>query len=455
MKIVINTTKHLLQRLIIFTIFVLVLIAVIAYARGYRFNFREGTISSTGIISVNSTPRPAKVYINGVLQGATDTNLTLPYGQYSVEVKKEGYSSWKKDVLLKGELVMSLNALLFSKNPSLTPLTNLGISKAVSVGNTDKIILLTTTGDTEKDGVYLFEPNSQPLTIFPPLKLLMLQSLLPIDVDMNTAEFEFDPNYRQAIVTFDYVVTDEAKKEMTDASTISYLITLDNQNVELFDITNSKETILAKWEAEKNKELLKIIETLPKKLQKTATESFYIVSLSPDEKKVMYVAKDDSSLPIILDPPLIGANQTPEVRNIKKGNLYIYDKKEDRNFHIPLTHEIEIPKPTPTVPASMPSEDSISPSVSPTPTPPQILNAPLVRTIQQTVLWYPTSEYIAIKEDKQIVVMQYDGENKEVVYAGPFSPEYFGISPDWNLMVVINLNPQNNEYGDLYSVGIR
>lgn len=455
MKIVINTTKHLLQRLVIFTIFVIVLIAVIAYARGYRFNFREGTISSTGIISVNSTPRPAKVYINGVLHGATDTNLTLPYGKYSVEVKKEGYSSWKKEVSLKGELVMSLNALLFSKNPSLTPLTNLGISKAISVGNTDKIILLTTTGDPEKDGIYLFEPSSQPLTIFPPLKLLMLQSLLPLGLDMNTAEFEFDPNYRQAIVTFQYAPTEELTEEPDTTATISYLVGLDNQNVELFDITNSKETILARWEAEKNKELLKIVETLPKKLQKTATESFYLVSLSPDEKKVMYIAKQDDSLPIVLDPPLIGANQTPEVRNIKKGNLYIYDKKEDKNFHIPLSADIEIPTPTPSVPVSVPSDIQISPSVSPTPTPPQILNAPLVHKIQQTVLWYPTSDYIAIKEDKQIVVMQYDGENKEVVYAGPFHPEYFGISPDWNLMVIINLNPQNNQYGDLYSVGIR
>lgn len=455
MKIVINTTKHLLQRLIILTIFVFVLIAVIAYARGYRFNFREGTISSTGIISVNSTPRPAKVYINGVLHGATDTNVTLPYGQYSVEVTKEGYSSWKKDVLLKGELVMSLNALLFSRNPSLTPLTNLGISKAVSVGNTDKIILLSTTGDAEKDGVYLFEPSSQPLTIFPPHKLLLLESLLPIDIDMNTAEFEFDPNYRQAIVTFNYVVPTDTIEEKSDIPTISYLITLDNQNVELFDITNSKETILAKWQAEKNKELLKIIETLPKKLQKTATESFYIVSLSPDEKKVMYVAREDASVPLVLNPPLISANQTPEARNIKKGNLYIYDKKEDKNFHIPLSSKIELPKPSPTVPVSVPTSQGISPSVSPTPTPPQILNAALIHNIQQTVLWYPTSEYIAVKEDKQIVVMQYDGENKEVVYAGPFSPEYFGISPDWNLMVVINLNPQNNEYGDLYSVGIR
>lgn len=455
MKIVINTTKHLLQRLVIFTVFVLVLIAVIAYARGYRFNFREGTISSTGIISVNSSPRPAKVYINGVLQGATDTNLTLPYGKYTVEVKKEGYSSWKKEVSLKGELVMSLNALLFSRNPSLTPLTNLGISKAVSVGNTDKIILLTTTGDTEKDGIYLFEPSSQPLTIFPPLKLLMLQSLLPVELDMNTAEFEFDPNYRQAIVTFQYAQTETDQDEDVPPESISYLVTLDNQNVELFDITNSRDTILARWETEKNKELLKIVETLPKKLQKTATESFYIVSLSPDEKKVMYVAKADDSLPIVLDPPLIGANQTPEVRNIKKGNLYIYDKKEDKNFHIPLAHEIVIPTPTPSVAASVRTNDTVTPSVSPTPALAQVLNAQLVHNIQQTVLWYPTSDYIAVKEDKQIVIMQYDGENKEVVYAGPFNPAYFGISPDWNLMVVINLNPQNNQYGDLYSVGIR
>lgn len=453
MKIVIDTTRNLFLRLFFFTLFVVILVGVIAYARGYRFNFREGTVSSTGILSVNSNPRPAKVYINGSLHGATDTNLTLPYGHYTVEIKKEGYSSWKKDVSLKGEIVMSLNALLFSKNPSLTPLTNIGISKAISVGNTDKIILLSTTGDSEKDGIYLFEPSSQPLTIFPPLRLLMLQSLLDPEIDMNTAEFEFDPNFRQAIVTFSYKI-DESLVEDTEVPTVSYLVTLEGQNVELFDITNSKETILARWNVEKNKELLKIIETLPKKLQKTATESFYIVSLAPDEKKVMYVAKQDASLPIVLDPPLIGANQTKESRDIQRGKLYIYDKKEDKNFHIPLSKEIQIPTPTDTIPEPIPTT-TIEPVQSPTPTPSQILNEELVHSIQQTVLWYPTSDYIAVKEDKQIIVMQYDGENKEVVYAGPFNSEYFGISPDWNLMVVINLNPQNNPYGDLYSVGIR
>src|SRR3990167_5015659 len=138
MKIILNVTKSIVPRIILFGFFVLVLIAVIAYARGYRINFDEGTVTSTGILSVNSTPRPAKVYVNGELKGATDVNLTLPFGKYNVEVKKDGYTSWQKQVSLKGEILMSLDARLFSKNPSLTPLTNLGVMKAIPIGNTDK-----------------------------------------------------------------------------------------------------------------------------------------------------------------------------------------------------------------------------------------------------------------------------------------------------------------------------
>src|SRR5690606_23451379 len=102
------------------------------------------------------------------LKGATDINLTLPYGQYKIEVKKDGYTSWEKNISLKGEIVMSLDAHLFPKNPSLTPLTNLGIVQAIPVGNTDNIILFSQTGDEEKDGVYLFESATRTIAIFPP-----------------------------------------------------------------------------------------------------------------------------------------------------------------------------------------------------------------------------------------------------------------------------------------------
>ncbi|HRN70245.1 MAG TPA: PEGA domain-containing protein, partial [Candidatus Woesebacteria bacterium] len=165
MKVVIDTTKNIIPKILFLTIFIVILVGVIAYARGYRFNFKEGTVTSTGILSVNSFPKPAKVYVNGELQGATDINLTLPFGQYTVEVKKDGYTSWKKTVSLKGEIVMSLDVHLFPKNPSLTPLTNLGIVKAIPVGTTDKIILFSQTGDVEKDGIYLFESSQRTIAI--------------------------------------------------------------------------------------------------------------------------------------------------------------------------------------------------------------------------------------------------------------------------------------------------
>jgi len=426
MKIVFNTTKNILPPIVLLGLFIAVLISVIAYARGYRFNFREGTMTSTGIISVNSTPRGAKVYVNDELRGATDLNLTLPYGEYDVEVRKEGYTSWKKHVTLKGEIVMSLSAILFSKNPSLTPLTNIGVNAVHSVGNTNKIILISETGDIEQDGVYLFDPNGNPVVLFPPLKLLLLRSLVPETAEFTSATFAYGPQYRQAIVTFGFT-------DMPDA-TISYLISIEEENTELFEVTSSVKEIIAKWHEQKNMEMAKILETLPKEFQPIASDSFHIISLSPDEKRVLYVAKNDASLPLVVDPPLIGANQSQEQRTIKQDKLYVYDKKEDKNFLVPVIIDMDI-SPTSAIP------DLVSESIS--------------KAVLDTVRWYPTSDYIAVKEDSKISLMQYDGTNKDTVYAGPFDKSYFSISPDWNLMVIINLNPQNNKYGDLYSVGIR
>src|SRR3989344_1791567 len=117
---------QLLSRLLFFLLFVGILAGVILYARGYRIDVKEKSVSATGIIAVNSFPKAAKIYVNDTLKGATDSNLILPPGNYKVEIKKEGYTSWAKSVKLKGELVVNLEPVLFPQNASLTPLTNLG-----------------------------------------------------------------------------------------------------------------------------------------------------------------------------------------------------------------------------------------------------------------------------------------------------------------------------------------
>lgn len=443
MKVVIDTTKNIVPRVIFFTLFVCILIAVIAYARGYRINLDERTVTSTGIVSVNSAPKPAKVYVNGELKGATDINLTLPYGHYKIEVKKDGYTSWEKQISLKGEIVMSLDAHLFPKNPSLTPLTNLGIVKAVPMGNTDKLILFSQSGDVEKDGIYLFESSQRTIAIFPPLKPLLLKSVLPETIDLSTADIDFSPNYRQAILTF---INEDAE--------IAYLIGLENENTELFDITSSKENILAAWNDEKNEEIAKVIETLPKELVPIAQNSFQVISVAPNEKRIMYRAKQEATLPLVIDPPLIGANQTAEERTLQTGGIYIYDKKEDKNYRVPV--EIVITEEViPTTNAQMLDELATTATDSAESEMPQVWYPYVVEQVLEVIQWYPTSDYLAIKEQNHVSVMQYDGENKETVYAGPFQKDFFMIAPDWNLLVVINLNPQVNSFGDLYSVGIK
>ena len=85
----------LLFRIAVVISFIVILVVVIAYSRGYRFDFKKKLMTSTGILSISSYPNAAKVYINNELKGVTNLNQTLVPGRYHVEVKKDGYTNWK------------------------------------------------------------------------------------------------------------------------------------------------------------------------------------------------------------------------------------------------------------------------------------------------------------------------------------------------------------------------
>jgi hypothetical protein len=308
----------LLSRLLIIFLFVAILGIVIAYARGYRFDFQNKGFSSTGIIAITSVPKTSKIYLNDHLKGVTDANLTLAPGKYKIEIKKEGFTSWLKNVNLKGELVVNLDVLLYPINPSLSPLTNLGVIKAVPLQDDNKVVVFT------EEGIYLFETARRPLSFFPPLKTLVKKELFPEDLDFSKVEVLISPDQKQAIVD-------------------NYLISLEEENQSILDLSLSKEskqTLISAWEEQKRENFLKILETYPADLAKIASDSFKVISFSPTETKVLYQSKTDISLPPMITPPLIVTNQTPENRSLKKGGYYIYDKKEDKNYEISNTSSI-------------------------------------------------------------------------------------------------------------------
>ena len=128
----------------------------------------------------------------------------------------------------------------------------------------------------------------------------------------------------------------------------------------------------------------------------------------------MYKSQRNITLPLVIKPPLIAANQTPEDRNLRVGNLYIYDSKEDKNFKIGS------------------SDFDIS-----------------------TIHWYADSKRLVFNETTQLAISLYDGQNKQTVYSGPIERAFFGVSSDGRLLILANLNPISNRLPDIYSVGIR
>ena len=404
----------ILFRLLFFLAFIIVLASVIAYARGYRLDLEERSVKSTGIISATSNPKAAKIYINGQLKGVTDTNLTLPPDNYLVEIKKDGYTGWSKKINLKGELVINVDPILFPVNPSLSPLTNLGIIKAVPTEDGDKIVIIAA------DAIYLFDAGKKTLPFFPPLNKIVNLSLLPNTFDFTNAKVIFSPDQKQAI--FEFASSDDlpvgvlTKAGALAKSKASYLLSLQEDNLNPLDVTLSKDTLIEAWQKEKTKNFNKILETFPKNFDKIASDSFNIISFSPNETKVLYQAKNNVELPLMIKPIMIVTNQTSEERSIKKGKTYVYDRKEDKNFLI-TNNQLSI--------------------------------------INNQIKWYFDSRHFVVEEDKKISIVDYDDTNKQTVYSGPFESSFFNPTSDGKVIVLINLNSQVNELPDLYLVGIR
>lgn len=405
--------KTVILRFFLLLGFVIIAVVFIAFARGYRINFNDGKISPTGILAVSSSPKAAKVFVDGQLKGVTDLNLTLPPGTYTVEIKKEGFAAYQKKLILRGELVETIDPVLFPINPSLSPLTNLGVAKAIQVDQSDRIIILSDTGSDTEDGIYVFDTGNKPLTFFPPIKTLLLKQVLPPGIDLKAVTSHFSPEFKEVVL--DFAIPEATQSAVPLAATSSaFLLSLDTENQEPFDVSSSKDALLEAWSKDEEKERLKIIETYPRKLRSIALQQFKILSFSPDQTKILYRAKQANTLPLVINPPLIASSQAKEERTLQKNHIYVYDKKEDKNFHIGTE-----------------------------------------KADADSIRWYADSKRLVFKETRRIIIGQYDGQNKQTVYSGPFEKGFLSVNSAGQLVVLANLNPQSNKFPDLYLVGIR
>jgi hypothetical protein len=86
------------------------------FSKGYRVNVSERTLRKTGVLTVQSQPSGARLYINGDDVGRTPRSRTLDIGGHNVSVWREGYREWTKDIEIIEEKSTPIYPSLFLEN---------------------------------------------------------------------------------------------------------------------------------------------------------------------------------------------------------------------------------------------------------------------------------------------------------------------------------------------------
>jgi len=218
------------------------------------------------------------------------------------------------------------------------------------------------------------------------------------DGDLTNASWEWSPNGREILLITKTGIF------LLDASRF----TPQNQRV---NIASTKAEILAEWEKERERKLAAQIKNLPKELVDILERKTNSITFSPDETKILYTASGSADLAENLIKPLPGASTQKQERQIKAGKTYVYDIKEDRNF--------------------------------------------LISNSAATLRWFPTSRHLVLAEEGKIIIMDYDGTNRQEIYSGSYlAPYAFPTVSRERLLILTNLGA-DSVLPNLYSLSLK
>lgn len=81
---------------------------IVLLTSGYDVDRTTGNVIQNGLVTVDSHPQAADIFVNDEPKGRTDQRLILPEGRYSVELKEKGFRSWRHDLTLEGSSIEQL-----------------------------------------------------------------------------------------------------------------------------------------------------------------------------------------------------------------------------------------------------------------------------------------------------------------------------------------------------------
>lgn len=385
------------------TLFILSSTYIISiFARGYRFSPKNGfTLDPTGIISAVSRPKGASVYIDDKLITATDDTINLSPGIYNLKISKDGFITWKKDITVKPETVYQADIQLFSSVPDLKPITLTGaINPSANIDNTKIAYAVASASATKDNGLYLIESTGLPISLIRGDS----RQLSANTATINWSEFffTFSPNSRQILAN-------------NPTSKINYLISLDTpvSSQKLTDVTSNLEEIELEWKTQTSLIINTKIESLPKEIRPlVSTASAKNIQLSTSESKILYLAQTDGDIKSDLITPPPAQSTQMQNRQVKSGNYYIYDAKDDTNFLIGSQKDIT------------------------------------------NLSWIPNSNNLVFVQDKNLKVIDYDGTNQQTIFTSNFDPNCVYPWVDGSKIIILT-NAYPTAPKNLYGISVR
>lgn len=418
------TFKRVAFFLLILIIIPIISYFVIRFIRGERLDPQTKLLSPTGLLVASSIPEGASVFVDGKLKTATDDTLNLVPGSYEVEIKKDGFHSWKKTLRIEKELVTRADTYLFSSFPSLNSLTYTGAANPSISPDSQKIVFSVASASASKQGLWVLDLAPRPFGMNREPRQIIAN---PSDSrDFSDSSYTWSPDSKQVLVNLN-----KTKQY--------YLLDSDRLNLanELVDVASNLETILAQWEKEKNIRKEAQLSKLPKELLEVLTDSTDEIIFSPDEKKIMYTATASATIPDEIVSPLPASNTQPENRNIEPGKVYVYDLIEDKNFY--LIDSKDIP--------------SFQPNAKPTGKANTVVAAVEFKR-PSSLAWFPTSSHLFLVQPNKVTIMEYDNTNLVDVYTGPFENGFaFPFPSGDKILILASLG--ENQPPNLYAVGLR
>lgn len=397
-----NKKSLLLISIVSFSIVFLTLV-ISFIARGYKINLKQGTIlTATGILSATSEPKGASVYLDEKLVTATDNTLNLSPDTYTVKIVKDGYLPWQKTIQIKKETVYQTNTQLFRSVPDLKPITYTGaINPIVSPDNTKIVYAVASASASVDNGLYLMElTNSFSLNFTKNTAKQLSQNL----ANINWADFtfEFSPNSRQVLAT-------------NSLKNVAYLISLDTtiNPKNLYDVTPTLNTIKTDWQDQLSQQMNSKLAKVPTVLQGLiSTASAQDLQFSASEEKILFLAQKDDNLETNLITPPPSQSTQKQSRDIKAGNYYVYDLKDDTSFLIGSKNDIH------------------------------------------NLTWLDSSDNIVFTNLQTIKVADYDGTNQQTLFAGNFNSNTVFPMPGGSKITTIT-SPYSGAPENLYTISIK